>query len=227
MNHSLDVTKHRFLFCFQSRVLLTLPTNAAEHSLPGPPTQLCYTLVKIRTQGCALLLSHSYQTRNKASLIQSSVLPSHSTPGKHCKTPSLPCAQGMGIQCPFITRHLFRAGAVQSSPTKGVAIVCCSHLGFALQPCLQLRPDNQLSSSINTSPWFHCLHCRNPPLHPQKPQSLKTQPKPANKLLCISTFPAFRNNMKWPWKTLSRVQGQILALPWHQSSGGVPISRAM
>lgn len=65
--------------------------------------------------------------------------------------PPLPRAQGVGIQCPLITRHLFRAGAVQSSLTKGVAIVCCSHLGFASQPCLQLRPDKELSSSINSS----------------------------------------------------------------------------
>lgn len=163
------------------------------------------------------MLSHGYQTSSKASFIQPSVLPSHLMPGKRCKTPSLPRAQGVGIQCPFITRHLFRAGAVQSSPTKGVAFVCCSHLGFALQPCLQLRPDKELSSNINTSPMalLSSLQKSSPP-HPQKPQN--SEPKPANKHWFTSRFPAFRNNMKCPLKTLIRVfqgpdPGTALCIP--------------
>lgn len=113
--------------------------------------------------------------------------------------PPLPRAQGVGIQCPLITRHLFRAGAVQSSLTKGVAIVCCSHLGFASQPCLQLRPDKELSSSINSS-----LTALLPSLRESSSSSSKTsepqnsEPKPANKLCCTSRFPALRNNMKCP-----------------------------
>lgn len=120
------------------------------------------------------------------------------------KPPLTPHTQGMGIQCPFITRHLFRAGAVQSSLTKGVAIVCCSHLGFALQPCLQLRPDNELSSSINTSS-MALLSSLQESSSSKTSNSQNSEPKPANKDCFTSRFPAFRNNMKCPWKTLNRV----------------------
>lgn len=171
-----------------------------------------------------MLLSHGYQTSSKASLIQTSVLPSHLMPGKHCKTPSPPRAQGVGIQCPFITRHLSRAGAVQSSLINGVAIVCCSHLGFALQPCLQLRPDNELSSSISTSSMALLSSLQEYSSSPSKtsePQN--SEPKPANKHCFTSRFPAFRNNIKCPWKTLNRVfqgpdPGAALCIPWVEYS---------